>query len=305
VRDENALLDIESIFTSAFVKLSVNTMLSGHEQQDPDEHFKEHGIRTQKQKNKFYDWIEYNGQLRISDYGLKPLWNLFLELRSTNKPEEKIVACDKILNVIHMRSNMAANFVEGGRKSLDDLSGKQNENMLSEAVVEKHWFLGPNPASNMVMVKKFDDGYKILTVKRGGPTEHGKWSIPGGYQDTTAIGQADNPWKPGKETPLQTVIREVGEETNLEISSLSSKIKLVQQRKGFSPNNTAERWVQLTSYALFLPDSFDVSQAKALDDAADLKWISHTSEVSPWAFKDRDTIAKALQMLGRELVSQQ
>ena len=125
VRDERSIEDIASIFTRAIIKLSVNTMLLGHESQDPDEYFAEYKITTEKQKRKFYDWIEDNGQWRISDSALGPLYKLALELKDAKTAEEKLLICDKILNVVHPRSNLSEMFVEGGRKSLDDLAGKQ------------------------------------------------------------------------------------------------------------------------------------------------------------------------------------
>ena len=169
--------------------------------------------------------------------------------------------------------------------------------ILSETVIEPHWYIGPNPASNIVVVKKFSGGYKILLVKRGGPTEHGKWSLPGGYQNTTSIPKAGNQWKPGKETAEQTAIRELKEETNLDASILKNQLKLIQTRKGANPNNTEDSWVWLSSFALLLPDNFDVSKTKGLDDAIGAKWFADIADVEPLAFKDKDTIAKGLGLL--------
>lgn len=127
VRDERKLDDIESILTRAFIKLCVNTMLLGHTPEDPDPYFKEYGIKTDKQKNKFYDWVEAvdsNGhiQWRISDYATKPLWDLVLELRRVKTAEEKLIICDKILHIVHWRSDLSSLFIEGGKSSLAKLS---------------------------------------------------------------------------------------------------------------------------------------------------------------------------------------
>ena len=67
------------------------------------------------------------GQMRISDYGLSPLIKLVGELRSTNNDSTKVVIIDKMLNVIHQRSDMASWFVRGGSKALSDLSSSPSE----------------------------------------------------------------------------------------------------------------------------------------------------------------------------------
>lgn len=59
----------------------------------------------------------------ISDYGLKPLLKLLSELKKQEKPENRLVTIDKILNVVHQRSDIAYWFVEGGSNALSQLSG--------------------------------------------------------------------------------------------------------------------------------------------------------------------------------------
>jgi hypothetical protein len=59
----------------------------------------------------------------ISDYGLNPLVTLAGELRRQTKPEDKLVTIDKMLNVVHQRSDIANWFVEGGSRALSQLSG--------------------------------------------------------------------------------------------------------------------------------------------------------------------------------------
>lgn len=60
-----------------------------------------------------------NGHELISDYGLKPLYNLCLVLLKQNDPNEIIVTINKILDISHQRSDLAELFIEGGSKSLD------------------------------------------------------------------------------------------------------------------------------------------------------------------------------------------
>ena len=71
----------------------------------------------------FGDWIlDERGQWRISDYGLDPLMKKVSELRKIHQPEKKLVKIDEIFAVVHPRSDIAGLFVEGGSRSLSQLS---------------------------------------------------------------------------------------------------------------------------------------------------------------------------------------
>jgi hypothetical protein len=63
----------------------------------------------------------------VSDYGLRPLMKLLYKLLNSDEPEETLTIIDKMLNVIHQRSDIAAWFVQGGSNSLDKLSGYYDE----------------------------------------------------------------------------------------------------------------------------------------------------------------------------------
>jgi hypothetical protein len=71
----------------------------------------------------YYTEDPESGQAYISDYGMQPLMTLVGELRRETKPEDKLVTIDKMLNVVHPRSDMASWFIEGGSSSLSKLSG--------------------------------------------------------------------------------------------------------------------------------------------------------------------------------------
>jgi hypothetical protein len=53
---------------------------------------------------------------------MEPLQNLYLVIFNANTPEEKLYACDKALNVVHQRNDLAALFVEGGKTTLNDVA---------------------------------------------------------------------------------------------------------------------------------------------------------------------------------------
>lgn len=64
------------------------------------------------------NWNQY----RVSDYAMDPLRDIATNIMAAKTPEEKLVLCDKALNVIHMRGDIAALFVKGGSKALSDVS---------------------------------------------------------------------------------------------------------------------------------------------------------------------------------------
>jgi hypothetical protein len=75
--------------------------------------------------NKFFDNYIAGGY--ITDYGLKPLRELVVQLYRENDPKKKLMLIDRVLNVTHQTSDLAAWFIQGGTNSLDDLSGYYDE----------------------------------------------------------------------------------------------------------------------------------------------------------------------------------
>jgi len=92
---------------------------------DEDSYEEKRFMLMDKLKDNFwwYYTTDKNGVDIISDYGLTPLLKLLDTLRSQDKPEEKLVTIDKILNVVHQRSDIASWFIEGGSNALSQLSG--------------------------------------------------------------------------------------------------------------------------------------------------------------------------------------
>ena len=77
-------------------------------------------------QGRFFDYYltdPKSGHLYISDYGLPAVMQLTTQLYGENNPEMKVQIIDRILNVVHQRSDLASWFVEGGSSALSDLSG--------------------------------------------------------------------------------------------------------------------------------------------------------------------------------------
>ena len=137
-RYEKTIESIEKTVTENILKVTINTELAGHERTDPKDEWREFfdGMEESERErmaeymdNYFGDWILHDGQWRISDYGLKPLHKLLAQLRKEFDPNKKLPILDKILNVVHQRSDIASWFVEGGSSALSQLSGME-ENPL-------------------------------------------------------------------------------------------------------------------------------------------------------------------------------
>lgn len=82
-------------------------------------------------KNKFFNnyMDDPEGKMGgfISDYGLEPLEKLLVQLLRATNPEEKLLIIDRMLNVVHQRSDIADWFVEGGSHALGQLSGSPTQ----------------------------------------------------------------------------------------------------------------------------------------------------------------------------------
>ena len=124
VRDSKGLDEIAQVMINNTNKLYANTFFMKHTQSDPKHWFadqEEHWDDNLDQQ--FIEHVEDdNGAWKISDYALKPLMELSLKLYSEDNDEQKLQLIDRMLNIIHARSDCAAFFVEGGRATLNQLA---------------------------------------------------------------------------------------------------------------------------------------------------------------------------------------
>jgi hypothetical protein len=106
----------------------------------PDDKLREKLMEEMEDKFGDYATDPKSGHLYISDYGLKPLQELVEELYKQKTPEQRLVTVDKMLNVVHMRSDLASWFVEGGSSALSSLSGYEHDDAgeLTAAQAEKN-----------------------------------------------------------------------------------------------------------------------------------------------------------------------
>jgi hypothetical protein len=134
VRDAKGIDAIAQQMIETTLKLAANTLLLGHTQSSPTEEYEEYGIDDEGQ-GRFADYaVDDNGQYRLSDYGMRPLEEFAFQLYSqAHTPEDQMLIIDKMLNVVHQRSNLASWYIEGGFTSLNELAGNPMSNFDHKA----------------------------------------------------------------------------------------------------------------------------------------------------------------------------
>lgn len=137
-------------------------------------------------------------------------------------------------------------------------------------------YVGPNPTSDVIVTRTLDGSQQVLLVQRdsSAKAEPNKWSIPGGFVNTSSISGEE--WLPGEETELQAGKREIYEETGLDLSRIEdSKFKLIGvfDDKGRDPRNSDTRWVKANSFTVEIPGDMG-NDVMGMDDAQSAKWFT-------------------------------
>ena len=129
---ERAIWDIKEKILNAIARLNFLTEVQGHSPSDPI-HIVEHleydnRITPEEINDGFGDFFtDERGQWLLSDFGLPQLMDLYPEIYTENDPESLLYLIDKVLNIVHQRSDLAAFFIEGGVDSLNEIGGYQEE----------------------------------------------------------------------------------------------------------------------------------------------------------------------------------
>lgn len=113
----------------------------------------------------------------------------------------------------------------------------------------------PKPSVTVDFIVHIDNE-GILFVRRKNFPYRGKWALPGGFLDV------------GKENTLQAAMRELKEETSLEIDPSNIVLEGVYS----DPQRDPRDHVVSIVYSINLPKEY-ILQVKSGDDAADAKFI--------------------------------
>ncbi|MBM4395234.1 MAG: NUDIX hydrolase [Deltaproteobacteria bacterium] len=172
-----------------------------------------------------------------------------------------------------------------------------------------HWHLGPNPTSDMVLIRRRADGGRDVLLIRRSPdadAHPGRWAVPGGFVDTDA--PRGVPWLPGRETPAQAVVREVREETGVDVAGLAAAGRVVEievrERPGRDPRDDAERWTR-THVFLAVADECEVGASPSgADDAGEAAWIPLDEALAlPLAFDHGEMLLVAVGRMSNSVQS--
>lgn len=135
---ESQILDWKMLALENIALLGILTEIQGHSSNFPyDEFYDVFNIPEKKQNNNWeeaYNFLDKkykidkylplfsNGGWFLSDFGLEPLNKLAVKLIKQQSPEEIIVTLNMIMDVAHQRSDIAELFIEGGSKTLSQIS---------------------------------------------------------------------------------------------------------------------------------------------------------------------------------------
>ncbi|MDA3781525.1 MAG: hypothetical protein PF487_15055 [Bacteroidales bacterium] len=152
------------IIIENFTYLDVITMFFGHTSYFDVDTFNDMVLNAEETGKSVSDWseaMEYmeemgyyetldnilprfsNGSDLVSDYGLEPLREIIHELINSTDPNEILILINKALDVSHQTSDLSEIFIEGGEKSLNMISGV-NEDIMRVVREEVNNFMNEN-----------------------------------------------------------------------------------------------------------------------------------------------------------------
>lgn len=144
------------------------------------------------------------------------------------------------------------------------------------------YYTGANPTVDLILISPEN---KVLLIQRKDNVEAcpSQWAIPGGFVDTKA--KKGEVWKAGHEDPSEAAVRELSEETGIDVSQLDlSRLKFIGIYEGNKrdPRDNEISWSK--SHAFFYQMNNDeraiLDTVKGLDGNADLddaqgtKWFT-------------------------------
>lgn len=126
VRDEKGLEDIADQMLNCIVRLRASTELLGHTNRNPDDVADAFGFELTPELNTKMDsfFRDAMGAWTLSDYGVDTLETLAEKLLLQDEAEQKVYILDRMLNVIHSRSDLAGLLVEGGSQTLSEIAAQ-------------------------------------------------------------------------------------------------------------------------------------------------------------------------------------
>ncbi len=136
--------------------------------------------------------------------------------------------------------------------------------------MQPFWRPGANPTVDILVIK---ESKEVLLIRRTLLSDAcpGMYALPGGFHDTES--KKGEAWKPGKETAKEAAIRELKEETSLEIDNIDDLLEIgIYEGGNRDPRDNKEAWSRSTVFGINL--KMVTRQIKGQDDAMEAIWVS-------------------------------
>ncbi len=124
---------------------------------------------------------------------------------------------------------------------------------------KKSWTAAPYPPIFVTCDTLIQHGRNLLLIKRGGQPGKGQWALPGGFVERD-------------ETLIQSAVREVAEETRLDLSAAHIADHLVASQVFDYPKRSARGRTITHAFHFRFPEG-PLPQIEAADDAAGAHWV--------------------------------
>lgn len=160
--------------------------------------------------------------------------------------------------------------------------------------IAPHWFEGPNPTVDAVVLRPGATGTEVLLVRRApdAPVEAGAWALPGGFVATDAA--RGSTWRPGRETALEACVRELAEETALVVAPDRLRAIGVFEGSGRDPRDGDRSFSRSTAFLVELSRAEGAAAIAGADDADDARWFPLDALPVRLAFDHAAILAAAL-----------
>jgi len=186
-------------------------------------------------------------------------------------------------------------------RSGEELLQRLQSGPVWSAEPEPYWHLGANPTVDLVVTRKnpSTQQLEVLLIRRDedAPAEPGKWALPGGFQLTDS--PRGSPWLPGREAASEACVREVLEETGLDLRALETQMLRVgaYEGNGRDPRDTRQAWSKTIVFALHLPDALSGTIVAGGDDAREARWVALDARPKSLAFDHARLLEDGLRLL--------
>ncbi len=122
--EREQLLDVREGILDLIARLYASTVISGHTPECGRKRLEECGHEfTDPGWEQLLDFLnDSEGRYILSDYGFPLLHTLYSDLFLAITNADIVFYIDRVLNVVHQRSDLAALFVQGGSKTLQQIA---------------------------------------------------------------------------------------------------------------------------------------------------------------------------------------